>query len=331
LVNLANHPVFPINLLNLDPDQIDSCIHFNKQFYNKNTARNGLDAIRNQLKSVFMVAKAQGIDYSKWNIRMPKRSKPKHKIVPLPKIVYELIHNKYSFDSYENALFQYLALHGFLIGPRISSEFSILRLNNVHIDEGYIHFYQPKVNDWRMSPLESEVMVMSNRKSYKNWIDKWRPKVENQYSKDFVYLRSNGKPFTEDSLRTSLNKKFKPIWSDFHPYCMRDWCTIAKLIRTKVENGNYDFFEVFDWFEHSDISVTQYYNRDTNRYYKIAPYDWIKAVLKSQKILREDNSLKSEKRENDLLPIEFSPVEEDKPHGSVTVFSCWKNRKIAIF
>ena len=312
LKSLMNHAVFPIDVLHLNPDQIDACIQFNKRNYSKETARSGKDAIRNQLKAIFMVAQAQGIDYSKWNIKMPKRGKPKHKIVPLPQTVHKLIHSKYSADPYVNALYQYLAVHGFLVGPRIASEFSIMRLRDVHIEDGYLHFYQPKVDDWRMSPMEPEVMMMVTRKSYKNWIDKWRSKVENQYSKDYVYLRPDGKPFTEQGLRTKLNKMFKPIWSDFHPYCMRDWCAIARLIRTKVNSGSYDFYEVFDWFEHSDISVTQYYTKDANRYYKLAPFDWIKAVLKSQKNLREENSLKSKKPENEALSIDFSPVELEK-------------------
>ena len=121
-----------------------------------------------------------------------------------------------------------------LISDPSTSEFSILTTDNVKIEEGYLHFYQPKVDEWRMSPLEPEIITMSTRKSYKNLIDKWRPQVANQYSKNFVYLKPNGEPFQENQLRQFLNRKFKPIWSDYHPTCMRDWCAIARLIRTKV-------------------------------------------------------------------------------------------------
>ncbi|MBU0497447.1 MAG: site-specific integrase [Candidatus Thermoplasmatota archaeon] len=313
LVDMVNHPVFPIDLLNLNPDQIDAYIQYESLNYSKETARDGKDAIRNKLKAIFMVAQAQGIDYSKWNIRMPSRSKPKHKIVPLPSVVYEMVHFKYSTDPYVNALYQYLCLHGFVVGPRVASEFSILRLKDVHIEEGYLHFYQPKVDEYRMSPLEPEIMCMSNRKSFKNWVDKWRPKVENQYSKDYVYLHPDGKPFTEQGLRKQLNTHIKPVWQQFHPYCMRDWCAIARLIRTKVLSNSFDFYEVSDWFEHSDISVTQHYTKDTKKYYMMASFDWIRAVLKSQKCLGEVNSLESENSKNGVLPIDFSPVEEAKP------------------
>ena len=34
----------------------------------------------------------------------------------------------------------------------------------------------------------------------KNWIDTWRPKVENQYSGDALYLQHDGKPFTAQLL-----------------------------------------------------------------------------------------------------------------------------------
>jgi len=313
LLSMYKHPVFPVDLLNLNPDQIDACIQFNKKSYSKDTARNGNDAIRNQLKALYMVAKAQGVDYSNWNIRMPKRGKPKHKIIPLPGIVYKIIHSKYSKDPYENALYGHLALHGFMVGPRIDSEFTILKLKDVHIDEGYLHFYQPKVDEWRLSELPKEIMSMPTRKSYKNWIDKWRPRVTNQYSGDYVYLTPAGKPFTKEGLRNQLNRRFKPIWPSFHPYCMRDWCAVARLIKTKVISDSFDFYDVYNWFEHSDISVTQYYTKDANKYYKMAPYDWIKAVLKSQGILGEENSLNSKNPENDLLSNEFSPVEVTKP------------------
>jgi site-specific recombinase XerD len=220
LTTMIKHPIFPIDITNLNPDQIDAQLEYEKQHYNKDTNRNGKDAIVNRIKALKTVAKATNVNTDNWNLIIPEKSRPKHKIVPLPQTVYNLIHLKYSKDPYENALWGHIAFQGFLIGPRPVSEMPIMKKDNIHIDEGFIHFYQPKVDSWRMPVLEKDVMSRDTRKSYKNWIDNWRPKVENQYSKDFVYLQPNGKPFTKDYFRKKINQNYKQIYPQFHPYCM---------------------------------------------------------------------------------------------------------------
>lgn len=321
LYTMINHPIFPIDIRNLNPDQIDAQFEYDKQHYDKNTARNGKDAIINKFKALKMVAQATNIDTRNWNLIIPERGKPKHKIVPLPQTVYKIIHSKYSKDSYENALYGHLGLQGFIVGPRISSEFSMLKISNVHIEEGYLHFYQPKVHTWRMVALEPEVMSMSTRKSYKNYINHWRPKVVNQYSKDFVYLQPDGRPFTEEKLRLKLNEKFKPVYPQFHPYCMRDWCAIARMVSNKVKTGDFDIYSVCNFFEHSDISVTQSYTLDSNKYYKMKPINWINAVLKSnvfkKRIIREDNSINRKRLKIDRFRLKSFHMRRTNPSGFV--------------
>ena len=56
----------------------------------------------------------------------------------------------------------------------------------------------------------------------KNWIYHWRPKVENQYSGDALYLQPSGKPFTVRFLGkklsetklivTAINKGKRPVY-----------------------------------------------------------------------------------------------------------------------
>ena len=62
------------------------------------------------------LAKAYGITTETWNYVPPEKGKSKHKIIPLPNDVYFIIHYTCSKNSYENALYQYLFYHGFLIG-----------------------------------------------------------------------------------------------------------------------------------------------------------------------------------------------------------------------
>ena len=128
-------------------------------------------------------------------------------------------------------------------------------------------------------------MTNSRRKSFKNWIDAWRPKVANQYSDDYLYLTPEGKPFTKESLRMFLNRKAAPkikqIFPEYHNYIARDFCAIARLIRTKIQYGSFDEFEVKEWLGHTKIQTTMNYIKDTKRYYNKAPYDWIHRILKT--------------------------------------------------
>lgn len=326
LSTMVNHPIFPIDIMNLNnPDQIDAQFEYDKQHYNKDTNRNGKDSIINKYKALKTVAQAININTDNWNLIIPERGKPKHKIIPLPQTVYNLIHHKYTTDPYENALWGHIAFQGFLIGFRPVSEMPIMKLKDIHIDDGYIHFYQPKVDNWRMTAPEKDIMSMDTRKSYKNWIDHWRPKVENQYSKNFVYLQPNGKPFTQSYFKKQINDIYKQVYPDFHPYCMRNWCAIARMISSKVQTGNFDVYSVSDFFNHSNISVTQSYVLDSNKYYKMKPINWINAVLKSNKFKKE-----FVRKENSLIPVNRKPRKKGlyrlkslretgiNPSGSVT-------------
>ena len=158
-------------------------------------------------------------------------------------------------------------------------------------------------------------MKGKTRKSFKNWIDKWRPKVENQYSGDSLFLQPNGKPFTTDYLRQKLSVKGKLVWTHYHPYVSRYWCAIARLIKSKVETGNFAIYEVRDWLGHDELKTTEGYVRFANQYYRKEPFDWIKAVLKSkkqiEKLFGEENGLKSKQSENEGVLIEISPGEND--------------------
>jgi len=282
--SMANSPYFPIDWLHLDSSQIILHLNCFEHNYSKETPRQGADAVRNRWKTITMVAKAQGIDTDKWNYVPPSRGKPKHKIIPLPKDIYKIIHHYYSKDPYENALLQYFNYHSFFIGWRCPSEPVQLKLDHINIDDGYIHFYQPKVDEWRLSDLEPELTTISTRKSFKNWIDIHRPKVENQYSKDYVYLTKTGKPFTENYLRKYLNDHIKPVWEKFHPYVYRNWCYIARLIQHE-----FNIQHVKDWFDHNDYNSVSHYTKDARKYYRMDKTDWIRSVLKSHRRGKQTN------------------------------------------
>jgi hypothetical protein len=65
-----------------------------------------------------MFLRAYGIPISDWPYNPPSRPYYQAKTVPLPDQVNQIIYFKYSTDSYENALLQYLLTHNFVIGWR---------------------------------------------------------------------------------------------------------------------------------------------------------------------------------------------------------------------
>jgi len=221
-----------------------------------------------------------GIDVNLWGYIPPSPPKPKVKIIPLPNTVYQMIQYKYSKNLYKNVLVQYILMHGFLIGWR-PSELVIQKASDVFLDDGYIIITESKKNGQpRQIFPEKEMMINPRRKSLKNWIDHWRPKVANQYSNDYLYLQPNGKPFTVDYLRKYINKQVKPVWNYYHPYVMRHWCAVARLIKSKVDTKKWDIWDVKEWLGHDKVGTTEDYVRFAKRYYRNEPYDWIKAILK---------------------------------------------------
>ena len=159
-----------------------------------------------------------------------------------------------------------------------------------------------------------QIMDSRTHKSFKNWIDHWRPKIANQYSGDVLYLQSNGKPFTVRHLGHKLSKLGKQVWKPFQPYDMRHWCAVSRLIEQKVKTGGFDVIPVKNWLGHEKIQTTMNYIQYAEQYYNQAPYDWLKRVLKyhTEKMV-EENTLKSRKGLFTFVSSGNSPREENGP------------------
>ncbi len=294
---MANHDIFPVNWFDLNPNQIIAYLEHKEYVEYEN--KRGKHQIKNEWKTIKTFAKAYGIDANLWGYIPPSPPKPKVKIIPLPNTVYELIQHKYAKDLYENALVQYLLMHGFLIGWR-PSELVIQKTSDVFLDDGYIIITETKKNRQpRQVFPEKEMMTNPRRKSMKNWIEHWRCKVENQQSNDYLYLQPNGRPFTVDYMRKYINQRVKPVWNYYHPYVMRHWCAVARLIKSKVDTKKWDIWDVKEWLGHDKVSTTEEYVRFAKRYYRNANYDWIKAILKfhpkkyKKPTMEQENGLKS--------------------------------------
>jgi hypothetical protein len=72
-------------------------------------------------------------------------------------------------------------------------------------------------------------------------------------------------------------------------------------------------YAVEEWLGHDKLSTTQGYIQFAQNYYRNAPYDWIKAILKSntqfKECIGEDNGLISKQSENEGVLTEIPPVE----------------------
>ncbi len=241
-------------------------------------------ALAHEWKTMRMFLNAYGIP--RWPYKLPPTPSSHKRILPFPGTVVKFFSYQYSDDKYENALYQYLFFHGFTLGVRIPSELVALKVSDVIFEDGhaYLTITERKKHDSQRTVVpEKAIMTSKVHKSMKNWIDKWRPKVENQYSGDALYLQPSGKPFSNDKLRTKLSRHGKKVWKHFSPYDMRHWCAVARLIKSKVETGNFDVYTVRNFLGHEMISSTQKYIRYAEQYYRQLPEDWISLVLKPRR------------------------------------------------
>ena len=280
------------------------------------------NALKHEWDTMRMFLRAYGIP--RWEYKLPSIPHSHKRMLPYPEMVNRFFNHQYSKDPYENALYQYIFFHSFLIGWRVPSEIVSMRVSDVVLDgdKGYIVITETKKHRSQRTLIpERAIMISKVHKSFKNWLDHWRPKVENQYSGDALYLWPNGKPVTVRKLGQKLSKHGKEIWRYFQPYDMRHWCAVARLIKTKVETGNFDTYTVKNWLGHERITTTENYIRYAEQYYRQLPEDWIALALKPKskrngvgkrgikKLIKE----KTNRTRFSGLLTNFSPVGVDGP------------------
>jgi hypothetical protein len=63
-----------------------------------------------------------------------------------------------------------------------------MKTKEVNIERGYITITEPKKHNSTRNISPAEIVNNKRRKSFKSWIEHWRPKVANKYSEDYLYL-----------------------------------------------------------------------------------------------------------------------------------------------
>jgi integrase len=279
---MSKHPVYPINFNNPKYEQFIAYMD-----YRERTEKVSGYALMNDLRTMQMFLRAFDIDQKSWFYKLPTLPRHKNRKVPFPEMVYKLCNFKYSKDGYENALYHYLMFHNFFIGWRVPSEPCSMSIKDIDIDKrgrGSILITETKKRySKRIIIPERYILSARTYKSFKNWIEHWRPKVENQYSGDALYLQPNGRPFTVRYLGKKLSENGKKVWPHYQPYVSRHWCAIALLIRTKLESKTWDTRRVQKYLGHEKPSTTDTYIEFAEEYYRQESKDWFLHALKKQK------------------------------------------------
>lgn len=89
---------------------------------------------------------------------------------------------------------------------------------------------------------------------------------------------------------------------------MRYWCAVARLIKTKIETGNFDCYPVENWLGHERMTATEGYIKYAGQYYREFPVNWIARALKLQNKnvtgMHKENGYKGEVQQT----TDFKPV-----------------------
>ena len=85
---------------------------------------------------------------------------------------------------------------------------------------------------------------------------------------------------------------------------MRHWCAVARLIKTKTENGKFDTYTVKNWLGHEEMQTTENYIRYAEQYYNQLPVDWISCALKPQNYMGGKHGKKDNKEKTNRTPIQ---------------------------
>lgn len=250
-------------------------------------------ALIHEWKTMRMFLKAYGLPI--WDYKPPTPPKSNKKILPFPETVREFWHYKYDTNRYQRKLIQYMFFIGFNVGMRIPSEIANLKTTDIIFNKNGSCILTitetKKHNSERTIILPYELSTDPHHKSLKNWLTSWRPLAENQHSDNFLFIQSSGKPFSIRHLGHKLSNQGKKIWPYFHPYDMRHWCAIAKLIEQKINTGTFDCYPVKNWLGHETIQTTMNYIKYAEQYFNQTNYDWLKRVLRHPTM--EDSTLKN--------------------------------------
>ena len=304
------HPVYPIDWLNVNPDQI--LLYMD---YIEHQDKRSTHAVINTWKAIVNVLTMLGYHPEDWEYTPPSEPEPYPTAIPGPDIVRRLTRTTYG-PGYLGTFTRYLVYHGFFIGAR-PSELVTIHCADVHPDEGYLVTTEHKTGGqpnqvW----LENDVLGRTQRRSIRQYMDHYRPRYENQHSQDRLYIQENGHPWTTAYLRKTITPLIKVEWQPFHLYVFRHWCAIARLIHTKHISGVFSKEEVSWHLGHGDPGSTEAYLKHAEMYYRRYPFDWIGAVLRPCQTSMGGLRTRTQRNRDEPHNMALSPPHQQETGGA---------------
>jgi len=229
---------------------------------------------------------AYGIEYGKgktWNYKPPNEPPSKPRKIQMPDQMYEITHYDYSKDKVKTAFIQYTILPSCIFGWRNPSELCLIKTGDIDLDHNRIQLTEKKKHDRKRELITDYPQILNDRhtKSIRNWLDIWRPKIESQYSEDYLFISpTDGRPIREMQYTRYINYYVNPIFPDFKLYDTRHFCATGLFIRERLKTKHWDKYAVKRWLGHENDDTTDLYIQFAEQYIKICPYDWFKRLLK---------------------------------------------------
>lgn len=234
-----------------------------------------------------------------WDYKPRPKPKSKKRILPFPEIAREFWHYRYHQTRVVRKLYQYMFFFGYFVAPRVPSELALLKTTDIIFNRNGTAILtiteQKKNYSERTIILPKEIATDPRHKSLKNWLTSWRPKIATKQSGDYLFIQPNGNPWDIRYLGHMLSYYGKMVWPHFHPYDMRHWGAVARLIEQKEKTGTFDIYPVMNWLGHEKPETTMSYVKYAEQYYDQAQYSWLKRVLKCPKSATEESALKPRK------------------------------------
>jgi len=288
---METHPVIPVDFR--DPNYIDFVRYMD---YREEIEEAGPGALRQDWQAMTMFLKAYGIpwgDKQIWHYKPPSApERPKSIFTPLQ--AYKLIHARYKHrDPVISKMTNYLLMSNLLIGWRVPTEPSLFKISDINWDLGILTITESKKGfRQREIGIEESYLISRYRLSLKNWIDIWRPRIESQYSGDFVFIDDQGRPFAgltdsghekKERLRMLLNRTVKEKFPWYYNYGSRHWGATARLIQQEVIEHCWNIEAVQLFLGHESPRKTKGYVHKATLMYRRYPFDWISHILRRSK------------------------------------------------
>lgn len=291
---------FPINWFK--PDYQQYCLHmhwYQQNFYDRNTGK-GYGGLKSRKATMELVLQSYGYPKGWFPYKLPPTPGKSIRWIPSPSVVYDMIHyKKYHNDKLVNKYIQYLFWFGFMLGPRVPSEYLTVHISDISFDENFIVIREPKKSGTRRQVyVEPSIVNGKTRMSLKNYVDHVRSKLVSQYSSDYLFITPmEGKPFTRSYLRNLLSRMGKMVYPEFQPYVMRHWFGISMLIDSWLSHHPDPLRRVQKYMGHEERSTTEGYITQAEELFRQYPYNWRKWVLKHPNVGMGENPPKSKQRQ----------------------------------